>query len=85
MSNAIERALSAKTSIDPCLPPPRGRRIHTVRRGDVLPECLEQLANEPLGRPICHSDAAPGTADTEHFARDLELVWREHCAEGRDE
>ena len=47
-------------------------------------EHLEHLADEAFGRPVRHADLAAAPADAEHLAGRLELVGREHHAEGRD-
>ena len=44
----------------------------------------QAAADEPLRRPVRHSDPSPGPADPEQLRRCLLLVRREHGAEGRE-
>src|SRR5689334_17783565 len=46
---------------------------------------LEQLANEPVGRPVRHTDLAAGFTYAQHFRRGFFLIRREHHAKGRDD
>ena len=66
-----------------CLGAPKSGRLHAGRRGQMLADGLEDLADEALRSPVCQGDLAAGTANTQKLGHGLHLVGREHHPKGR--